>query len=207
VKYRHFIDLHKGLTWLAVLGLMAWHDAWAYPPAWVYLGLHGSYGLLWALKSRIFPDRSWERPAGLFYGVFVIWGALTLYWLPAWLVTARQAPLPLWLPAACIALYAAGVFLHFAADMQKHTRLNTAPGYLISDGLFARVRNPNYFGELLIYLSFALLARHWLALLPLGLFIPFHWIPNMLRKDRSLSRYPDFAEYRRRTRLFIPFLF
>jgi steroid 5-alpha reductase family enzyme len=28
----------------------------------------------------------------------------------------------------------------------------------------------------------------------------------MIRKDRSLSRYPGFEAYRRRTRLFIPFV-
>ena len=64
----------------------------------------------------------------------------------------------------------------------------------------------NYFGELLIYLGFGLLAMHWLPVLVLGLFVVVIWIPNMLRKDRSLSRYAEFEEYERRSKFFLPFL-
>lgn len=90
--------------------------------------------------------------------------------------------------------------------MQKHVQLSLRPG-LITTGMFARCRNPNYFGELLIYLGFASLARHWAPLAALGLFVIAIWIPNMLKKDRSLARYPEFAAYKKRSALFIPFLF
>jgi protein-S-isoprenylcysteine O-methyltransferase Ste14 len=204
VKQKHLIDAHKGVTFLAVLLLMAAYGQWHNPTAWVYLALHGTYGFLWVLKSRIFPDRQWEQPCSPGYAL-VILGGLTLYWIAPWLLTWRgvEAP-PLYL-ALCVSLYSFGVFLHFAADMQKHTALKLRPG-LITDGLFARIRNPNYLGELLIYLGFGLLAMHWAPLAVVGLFIAVIWVPNMRRKDRSLSRFPEFAEYRRRTRLFIPFL-
>lgn len=71
---RHFIDSHKGATGPAVLLLMAAYSAWSLPTAWLYLGMHGTYGLLWVLKSRLFPDRQWEQPVSLEYGVGVIWG-------------------------------------------------------------------------------------------------------------------------------------
>jgi len=58
-----------------------------------------------------------------------------------------------------------------------------------------------------IYLGFALLAMHWLPLLIILLFIIIIWAPNIIKKDKSLARYPDFAEYRRKTKLVIPFLF
>ena len=41
----------------------------------------------------------------------------------------------------------------------RHFTLRMQPG-LIEDGLFARTRNPNYFGELLIYSGFALSAAN-----------------------------------------------
>jgi steroid 5-alpha reductase family enzyme len=47
---------------------------------------------------------------------------------------------------------------------------------------------------------------HWAPLLALLAMVVFVWIPNMRRKDASLSRYPDFAEYKARSRLFIPFV-
>ena len=195
MKLKHFIDSHKAITWLTVLGMIAWHNQWHNPTALAYLALHGSYGLLWALKSRIFPDKSWEQPVSLGYGVCVAWGALSLGIQVA----------PIWL-CMCLMAYAFGLFLHFASDMQKFTALQLRPNNLIQDGLFARVRNPNYFGELLIYLGFGLLARHWLPVIIIALFVACYWLPNMRRKDRSLSRYPEFENYKRHTKLFIPFV-
>jgi steroid 5-alpha reductase family enzyme len=206
MKQKHFIDTHKGATWIAVLAMMAAYGQWANATAWVYLALHGTYGLLWVLKSRIYPDRSWERETSLWYGL-VIWGGLTLYWIAPWLLVSRAVESPPWYLGMCVALYAVGVFLHFVADMQKYTALKLRPGHLITDGMFARCRNPNYLGELLIYLGFGLLARHWVPIVVLALFVGVVWVPNMLRKDRSLSRYPEFEEYRRRSKLFVPFLF
>ena len=40
----------------------------------------------------------------------------------------------------------------------------------------------------------------------LALFISALWVPNMIRKDRSLSRYPEFAGYKARSRLIVPFV-
>jgi len=33
------------------------------------------------------------------------------------------------------------------------------------------------------------------------------WHPRMKKKDRSLARYHDFEDYRKKTKLFIPFVF
>lgn len=206
MKEKHWIDGHKGLTWLAILALMAFHREWENPTAWLYLGLHGSYGLLWVLKSRVFPDKAWAKPAGLGRGLLITAG-LTLYWVAPWIITARGVVAPGWLYALAPALFAFGVMLHFAADMQKHTALRLRPGALIDDGLFNRVRNVNYFGELLIYLSFAALSQHMLPFLILATFVLLVWLPNMRRKDRSLARYPGFEDYRARSSLFLPFLY
>jgi len=204
MKQKHFIDSHKAVTGLAVLIMMAFYDQWQNPTAWVYLAMHGIYGILWVLKSLIYPDRQWEQKTNLGYGLF-IWAGLTLYWIAPWLLTSRGVQAPPWYLGMCIALYALGLFFHFASDMQKHTALKLQPG-LITDGFFALSRNPNYFGELLIYLGFGLLAMHWAPLAVIGLFLVAVWIPNMRSKDRSLARYPDFESYRARTRMFIPFL-
>ena len=206
-KLKYFIDSHKAITWLVVLGMIAWHHQWGNTTALAYLAMHGMYGILWALKSRIFPDKSWEHPVSIGYGVFVAWGALSLYWVAPWLIISQgiQAS-PMWL-CVCLMAYALGLFLHFASDMQKFTALQLRPGHLIQDGLFKHVRNPNYFGELLIYVGFGLLAMHWLPVLIIALFVLLYWLPNMRRKDHSLSRYPEFEQYRRRSKLFIPFVF
>jgi steroid 5-alpha reductase family enzyme len=76
---------------------------------------------------------------------------------------------------------------------------------LIEDGLFARTRNPNYLGEVLIYGGFVLASWHWQpALVLAGWFLYF--VRNMRRKDESMSRHPGFASYKHRTGMLFPAL-
>jgi protein-S-isoprenylcysteine O-methyltransferase Ste14 len=206
MKHKFYIDTHKGITPVVILILLAVYSQGSNPTAWVYLALHGTYGLLWVLKSRFFPDRSWERRVSLGYGL-ATWAGLSLYWIAPVILMSRGVQAPLWLLGLSTSLYALGVFFHFAADIQKFTALRLNPGALITDGLFSLSRNINYFGELLIYLAFALLPLHPLPLMVLLAFLLFVWVPNMRKKEKSLERYPEFGEYKTRTRWFIPFLF
>jgi steroid 5-alpha reductase family enzyme len=206
MKLKHFIDSNKGITFLVMLGMIFYYRQWNNPTAMIYLALHGTYGLMWVMKSRIFPDKQWEQRPALWFGFFS-WFALALYWIPGWLIFSRSLQAPAWLLAICVSLYTFGVFFHFASDMQKYTSLELKPGILITDKLFGLARNVNYFGELLIYSAMATLAMTWIAYLPLLAFILFYWIPNMIRKEKSLSRYPNFSTYKQKVRLFFPFLF
>lgn len=206
MKQKFYIDTHKGATGLFVLLLMAIFNQWQNPTAWVYLALHGTYGILWVLKSRIFPDQQWEQKASLGYGL-VIWGGLSLYWVTPVVIMVRNFQAPVWYLAVCTSLFIFGVFFHFATDMQKYTSLKLKPDSLITDGLFAYSRNMNYFGELLIYCGFGLLAMHWLPLLILLAWIGFVWLPNMRKKDAVLARYPGFEAYKAVTKRFIPFVY
>jgi steroid 5-alpha reductase family enzyme len=205
MKMKVYINLFKGLTGIFILLMMAYFDAWRNQTAWVYLGLHGSYGVVWVLKSYFFPDRSWERKISWLLGLG-IWIALACYLIAPYLLISEACQQAGWYLAVCITLFIVGIFFHIASDMQKFTALKMKPEHLIRDGLFKKVRNPNYFGELLIYGSLALLSYHWAPFLVLGLYLILYWIPNMLRKDRSLSRYGDFTEYKNNSKLFIPFL-
>jgi protein-S-isoprenylcysteine O-methyltransferase Ste14 len=206
MKQKHFIDTNKAATALVMLALMALYDQWQNPTAWIYLVLHGAYGLMWVLKSRIFPDRAWEEKTGLAYGL-VIWFGLSLYWVGGWMVMARGVHAPAWYQGMCIGLYVFGVFAHFTADMQKHVMLALRPGQLITGGMFARVRNINYFGELLIYSGFGLLAMHWLPIVILLLWVGVIWFPRMRKKEAVLAELDGFETYRKHTKLFIPYLY
>lgn len=206
LPHKYYIDSHKGLTGPFVLGLIAYYHAWDNLLAWIYLALHGTYGGLWVLKSRYFGDKNWERPVGIGVALYT-WAGLSLYWITPWLIVShRNHPIAPWMVGLCIAMYSFGVFLHFASDMQKHMSLAYRRGTLLTDGLWSLSRNPNYLGELFIYLGFSLLAMHWIPLAALGAFVVTVWIPNMRRKDRSLSRYPEFAAYKAHTKLLIPYV-
>ena len=188
-----------------VLLLIWYFNQWENPTAWIYLALHGSYGIMWILKSLIFPDKTWEAKCTIWYGLY-IWGGLTLYWISPFIIMSFSIyNSPIYL-GILVFMFAMGIFFHYAADMQKHVYLKLKPGQLIRDGLMSRCRNTNYFGELLIYLSFALMSKHWIPIAVLISFLMIIWLPNMWRKDKSLSRHPNYEEYRNRSFLLIPFI-
>lgn len=201
MKVRYLIDAHKGVTFIVVAALMVAYNCFT-PTAWIYLALHGTYSILWVLKDAIYPDKRWNQSVvpGAAAIALVI---LSLYWVAPYLLTGRGVDLPPWLLALAVALNLIGVFLHFASDAQKYYSLQYRSG-LVQQGLFARTRNLNYLGELLIYLSFAMLANHWLPYLILAGTIAGLWLPNMRQKDRSLARYEGFEAYRRRSGLLLP---
>lgn len=201
MKIKHAINLHKGLTFFVVLGLMVAYQNFTLG-AWVYLALHGTYGFLWLLKNQIFPDKNWEIEMPLGQGIFTFM-VVNLYWVAPLILISRGSVPPLPLVAIAISLNIFGVFLHYASDAQKYYTLKYRPG-LITEGFFARCRNTNYLGEILIYSSFALLTQHWLPWVILGGFTISLFIPNMMKKDQSLSRYPEFSEYKNRSGLLLP---
>lgn len=202
LKFAWVINLQKGGTLPFVLGLMAWYDVWT-TTAWVYLALHGSYGLIWLLKDRLFPDPAWERKI-TFGGALNAWlFVLGPYWIAPWLIVTQRIEQPPALLGGAVLLYAVGVVLMAGADAQKCFVLRARSG-LIVDGFFARTRNPNYLGEMMLYASFALLAGHWLPWLVLLWVWGGVFLPNMLRKDARMARHPEWPAYRARTGRLLP---
>jgi len=198
---RYPVNAHKGLTGPLVVLLMLCYDNWS-TAAWVYLALHGSYGFLWLFKERVFPDKQWARQVSAGYGLLAFAG-LALYWIAPFLLISQHREPPGWMIGLAVALDMWGAVLHFGSDAQKYFTLKYRPG-LITEGFFARCRNTNYLGELMIYSGFALLAMHWAAWIGIGAFFTIVFLPNMVRKDRSLSRYPGFAAYRKVSGLMWP---
>jgi steroid 5-alpha reductase family enzyme len=201
MKIKHAINSHKGTTFFVVLALMLLYQNFTLGP-WVYLALHGTYGFLWLLKDAIYPDKQWEQEVSLPAAISTFF-FLSLYWVAPWILVASGNVPPLPLVAAAIAFNILGVVLHYASDAQKHYTLKYRSG-LITEGFFARCRNTNYLGEFLIYLSFAMLSMHWLPYVILGLIVAVIFVPNMLKKDKSLARYPQFDADQARSGLLLP---
>jgi protein-S-isoprenylcysteine O-methyltransferase Ste14 len=196
------INLHKALVIPFVIALMVTHGNYSME-AWAYLALHGSYALLWLFKQATFPDQRFSQRQPLPIALCFVFLPLGSYLVAPFLLISQHRGVPPWLLGAAIAGFTLGVFLHFVADAQKYYSLRQ-DRRLITDGLFARTRNPNYLGEILIYLAFASLSQHWLPFVILAAWVGGFFLRNMRAKDRSLSRYPGFAEYRARSWLLLP---
>ena len=201
MKLKYPINLHKGSTAIFVVGLMFYYQNFSIGP-WVYLALHGSYGFLWLLKDRMFPDKQWEQLVSVPYGIFVFL-VLGLYWIAPWLLISQLIEPSAAIIAAAVVLNMFGVMLHYGSDAQKYFTLKYKPG-LITEGFFARCRNTNYLGELLIYSGFGLLTVSWIGFIGITAFFIGAFIPNMIKKDKSLSRYPDFENYKKQSGLLFP---
>jgi len=204
MKLKYPVNLHKGMTAPVVLGLMFYFQNFS-TSAWVYLGLHGSYGVMWLLKDRIFPDKQWEENVTRFYAIFVF-VVLGFYWIAPFILISNGIVTPSHLVGISVSLCMIGVMLHFGSDAQKYFTLKYKKG-LITDGFFSRSRNINYLGELMIYSGFALLTARWVGFLGIVLFFIGAFIPNMFKKDKSLSRYLEFGAYKKKSGLLIPRMF
>jgi protein-S-isoprenylcysteine O-methyltransferase Ste14 len=202
LRFSWVINVQKGGTLAFVLALMAAYDVWT-PAAWTYAALHGSYGLCWLLKEAVFPDPNWQRPITI-GGALASWTfVLGPYWLAPWLLIRAGGEAPPWLLGVCGLFYTLGVVLMMGSDAQKYFVLRERPG-LITDGFFARVRHPNYLGEMLLYGSFAALSQHVVPWLVLAAVWSLVFVPNMLQKEARMARHPGWTAYRARTGLLWP---
>jgi steroid 5-alpha reductase family enzyme len=205
VKEKIIINAHKVMAGPIILLFMIIFNRWNNPAAWTILSLHGTYGVLWVLKSYMYPDKLFENQPTPLRAIWEIIG-LNAYWSFAFIIIYLDVDVPYWLIALTISTWGFGIFFHYVSDMQKFISLQLNPENLIHSSLWAKIRNPNYFGELLVYLSYAMLSMHWFGFTILILAIITEWYPRMRKKDNSLSRYPNFVEYKAKSKLFIPYL-
>jgi protein-S-isoprenylcysteine O-methyltransferase Ste14 len=199
------IDLHKALVIPVVLALM-WYYHNGSTDAFVYLAMHGSYSLLWLVKQQTYRDQRFDQRVHPLAGILFIFLPLAGYYVAPYLLISRHITVPPALVGLSVFVFTFGIFLHFVSDAQKFYTLLLRRG-LIREGLFSRMRNPNYLGEILIYLGYATMSMHWLPFLILAGWVFGFFVRNMLAKDRSLARHPEFEDYRKSSGLLFPKLF
>lgn len=201
LKMRYFINCHKTLTPMVILTLMIRHQNFEIGPV-IYLALHGNYCINWLLKESIFPDKSFEEELTPLWFILGFVG-LNQYWWTPWILVRKQTdPMnaTIFLAVTCNII---GTFLHFCSDAQKYFMLKEKKRLITTD-FFARSRNVNYLGEILTYFGFAIMAEHAVPILILVTMSVFVYLPNMLKKDKSLSKYESFETYKQQTNMLLP---
>lgn len=205
MKVSTAINVHKILVIPVVLGLMLFYNNWS-TEAFIYLSIHGSYSILWLIKHALYPDKRFNEQQPFWIGAIFIFLPLAGYYIAPYILISRHNSLPGYLIGIVLFLYTIGIFFHYVSDAQKYYTLKLKKG-LIQEGLFGRTRNPNYLGEIFIYVSFAIMSLHWLPFLILAGWIFGFFVRNMLKKDKSISRYPEFEDYKKKSGLLFPKLF
>lgn len=209
LKFAWVINFQKAGTLFYVLALMAFYHNFRIE-SWLYLALHGGYGIVWLIKDLCFPDAAWQRKITYAGGIMAFFGVLFWYWVMAWLLisspTIPDYPLDvnLWF-CVCVLVCLIGCVIMVVADAQKYYTLKVQKG-LIKEGIHKYIRHPNYLGEMMIYGSFAMMVWHVLAFLIIALVWLLVFVPNMAAKEYSLSRYPEWESYKKSSGWILPFL-
>jgi protein-S-isoprenylcysteine O-methyltransferase Ste14 len=90
-------------------------------------------------------------------------------------------------------------------DVQKLTAKDFGAG-LVQDNIWRFSRNINYFGDLLRYLSFAIVAGSiWAYLVPGLVFVIY--LQRIFEKDNSMNeKYAEYREYKQKSSRLIPLI-
>ena len=155
IKFNWIINTQKTGTIILMSFLMYYYQNFS-DGAWLYLSLHGTYGLIWLLKDMVFPDKSFQHKLAILPSILVALFLLS-YWLMGFEVMSGigdQSPSPKKI-FGCFFLFSIGNILMICTDFQKFLELKYKKG-LIDDLFLKNNRNTNYFGEILVYLTFAI---------------------------------------------------
>jgi protein-S-isoprenylcysteine O-methyltransferase Ste14 len=174
----------------------------------IYLCLHAGYCLWWLLEQWFYPLRQqqiFKEAIGWGGFVFSLLFIGVFYSLPGYLAFRNPAPLSLVTAAIALLLYIFGSLINATADIQKLTAKQYGAG-LVEDGIWRFSRNINYFGDLLRYLSFSVLAGSpWAFLVP-GMVLLIY-VQRIAQKEQGMvEKYPTYASYQQSSKRLVPFL-
>jgi protein-S-isoprenylcysteine O-methyltransferase Ste14 len=173
----------------------------------IYLCLHISYCLWWLLEQWFYPTRRqiFNEPIGTGGALFTFLFVGVCYALPGYLAFTNPIPLSMTATAVALPLFIFGSLINTSADVQKLTAKQFTTG-LVKDGIWRFSRNINYFGDLLRYLSFSVVAGSlWAYLVPAA--IAFVYLQRISQKEEAMAeKYPEYAEYQQSCTRLIPFI-
>ncbi|MBW4595278.1 MAG: DUF1295 domain-containing protein [Brasilonema angustatum HA4187-MV1] len=200
------INIAKVLTisclvaFAVVFGIQDWRQV-------IYMCLHISYCLWWLIEQWFYPQRRqmFNDPVGVGLFVFILLSVGVFYALPGYLAFTNPVPLSMTTAAVALSLYIFGTLINATADIQKLTAKQYGAG-LVNDNIWRLSRNINYFGDLLRYLSFSVVAGSlWAYLLPA--YILVFYLRLMSNKEQSMSqKYSEYPDYKQSSARLIPFI-
>ena len=196
------VNIQKGGTILLMHLLMIYSQNFS-TGAYVYLSLHGSYGIIWLIKDMIFPDKSMHVKTCLIPAGALI-GLLLLYWGMGFEMMyglGIQEPNNIRIFLSFF-IYSFGLIFMVCSDLQKYIILKYEKK-LVNNYLLAWNRNTNFLGEILIYFSFAFTVGR----IECYLFLIFVWstffVGRIYLKEKSLQQKKGYDLYAKNSYLIL----
>jgi protein-S-isoprenylcysteine O-methyltransferase Ste14 len=173
----------------------------------IYMCLHISYCLWWLVEQWFYPQRRqiFAEPVGVGGFIASLLFIGVLYSLPGYLAFTNPTSLSFITAGIALQMFIFGTLINAIADVQKMTAKQYGAG-LVSDGIWRFSRNINYFGDLLRYLSFSVVAGSiWAYIVPT--LIAIIYLQRILQKEKSMpQKYQEYADYQRSSSRLIPFI-
>lgn len=174
----------------------------------IYLCLHIGYCVWWLLEQWLYPERRrviFNEPINIVGIVFTVLFVGIFYALPGFLAFTNPEPISLLAVAIALPLYYFGSLINTSADVQKLTAKQQGVG-LVRDGIWRFARHINYFGDLLRYLSFSIVAGSvWGYLVPAAIAV-FYWQRIQARERSMLEKYENYSDYQQTSKRLIPLI-
>ncbi len=174
----------------------------------IYLCLHIGYCVWWLVEQWFYPKRRevlFSEPVGVIGFTLSLLFIGFIYALPGYFAFVNPEPISFLTVGIALPLFFFGSLINASADVQKLTAKEFGAG-LVQDNIWRLSRNINYFGDLMRYFSFAVVAGSvWAYIVP-GLVMALY-LQRINQKDLSMSeKYPEYLEYQLKTRRLIPFI-
>eukprot|EP00121_Abeoforma_whisleri_P002311 Awhi_evm1s2068 len=190
IRLGMMINFTKSLSFLVYPYLLYYHENESTLVALKLLAVMQTfYCTVWILKDVYYGDPAWRQTTSVLgaIGFLVLFGAV--FYFPVYCLVTETCYGP-----------------KFAIDNLGNTiYLSTwiRPRSLITEGLHTSCRNPNYYGEYLIYLGFCGMSGSFICFVSLNAFWIFLF-SRIITKDYGLSRYDTFQAWSDRASIFFP---
>lgn len=208
------------------------YNLWEIDAAWLLTIFHVIYGIMSAhiLLLRSDDDHTVDITPNT--GEVISTSILVhVHWLfpilPLLIIGIQRPIISRELGALAWILFTIGAFYHFVADFhrslffvgrnamialkeslpQEVSNSIDVPPNFITSHLWAISRHPNYFGELLIHLSYCTCSCSMLPIYCTLAMILLVWLPVIHRIEERLSYNAEYREYQQKTAKIIPFIY
>ena len=221
LMYRHVGNpMIADVAWGLGIMLLSWLHVLFFPVDRYHLialamvscwGLRLSAYLYWTRLRQHWHDKRYqaleERSHNLFINYQIQGFLQSIIAIPWFFIGANHIGICFYLGSI---IFFMGFFIECLADSQLKTFKKNHPQQLCNSGLWQYSRHPNYFGEILIWIGFAILgvSSHWGvlgAISPIGLILLMRFITGPLTEETSIqSRGKAYLDYQKSTPMIAP---